>query len=145
LSGFSCNRALKVVSRFGCCLGSTHISRAQDGLDHQVLCRLLPDQLGSYLPRRRDAMTAPPRRRDLGPRPIIVSKYNFHRGIQFYLSDSPTYDNMVSVSPSSSTMAPPGGSSLGKELVPTADDITVRLDRLEELVHTVTSDLRDVK
>jgi hypothetical protein len=42
-------------------------------------------------------------------------------------------------------MAPPGGSSLGKELVPTADDITVRLDRLEELVHTVTSDLRDVK
>jgi hypothetical protein len=40
-------------------------------------------------------------------------------------------------------MSPPAGSCSGKESA--TDDITSRLDRLEELVRAVTSDLRDVK
>jgi hypothetical protein len=42
-------------------------------------------------------------------------------------------------------MSPPTGSGSGKETPRSSDDITTRLDRLEELIRVVTSDLCDVK
>jgi hypothetical protein len=40
-------------------------------------------------------------------------------------------------------MPPATGAGSGKET--TIDEVVLRLDRLEELVHAVTSDLRNVK
>jgi hypothetical protein len=60
------------------------------------------------------------------PRPVIVHQYNLHRGIRFYLTDSPTSDNLVSASPGLSTMSPSVGSGPEKESA--AADITSQLD-----------------
>ncbi|KAG8062480.1 hypothetical protein GUJ93_ZPchr0003g18191 [Zizania palustris] len=40
---------------------------------------------------------------------------------------------------------PAAGSSLGKEVASSGDDLSKRLDRLEELVRSIAGDLRDVK
>jgi hypothetical protein len=42
-------------------------------------------------------------------------------------------------------MSPPTGSGLRKDTPLSSDDITTRLDQLDELIRAVTSDLQDVK
>jgi hypothetical protein len=82
-----------------------------------------------------------------GLRPHTSFSCYLRRDIPTNVPVSPTCDNLVLVSPGSPTMSPSTGSGSGKETPPSFDGITtwLWLDRLEELVRAVTSNLRDVK
>jgi hypothetical protein len=82
--------------------------------------------------------TAPPHR-------LTSFPYHLRRDIPTNIPVPPIRENLILVSPGSPTMSPPTGSGSGKETPRSSDDITTRLDRLEELIHVVTSDLCDVK
>jgi hypothetical protein len=82
--------------------------------------------------------TAPPHR-------LTSFPYHLRRDIPTNIPVPPIRENLILVSPGSPTMSPPTGSGSGKETPRSSDDITTRLDRLEELIRVVTSDLCDVK
>jgi hypothetical protein len=94
------------------------------------------------LPHRHGARTAPPCRRGPCPRPPVAFKYNLHLRIR--VSPLCTRDNMVSDDIGSSTM-PSAGSGLGKKVPSSGDDLSKRLDRLEELVRSISDNLCAVK
>jgi hypothetical protein len=79
-----------------------------------------------------------------GPRPPTLFKYCLHNPVSTNTAQSPARDNLVSDSPSSSTMPPANTTSSGKEVPPPTDDLTKRLDRLEEMMCSLTGTVHDI-
>jgi hypothetical protein len=101
--------------------------------------------LGSYLPPRRGAATAPPRRRGLGPQPVVLKRYNLRKSFRANLCDNPSGDNLVSVVSGHATMPPATDAGSGTESADTIVGLPQKFDQLAEMVRSLTVEVWDVK
>jgi hypothetical protein len=121
---------------------ATYQQKEPSSRDCQISCNL---GIKPYsVPSPASTLRRPTRQRHANevPRPTI-SKYYLRQSVRNYLRNSPSCDNLVSVSPSLSTM-PPADTRSGKETAPSMGDVISRLDRLEEIMCTLTAKVGDV-
>jgi hypothetical protein len=100
----------------------------------------LVNQLPEVLARAGRTITAPPRRRGPGPRPVVSFKYQLRsRGCPPPIASAPAGDNLVSVrhgraSAMSRTSVIDNGSGAGEEPTVTLQDLAHRLAAIEEII-----------
>jgi hypothetical protein len=71
--------------------------------------------------------------------------YQLRTSVRTYLARALAHNILVSTSSGCSTIPLVTGEGSGKETWNPLDDVVQHLNRLEELVHAITGDLRDVK